>query len=127
MAGEMTVRIRLGPHVVERMQEICEYLNLSPAAFAAYAVEQEVNRQELNRIKDEITIQEIGKYILKEGQSLNIDVEVEGDGGPLSLATCQMCLRDFTSPTGGVEGPTFCRECLSLAKGGDFSKVAIGE
>ena len=125
MAAGTPIRFQLNPRLTERVQAVCEYLNLTPEGLAEYALEQEVTRQEVYKIRDEITIQEIGKNILGEGQSLQIQVGDDNDELTRHLTTCQMCLKEFNQPLDPVDGPLFCRNCLDMAKGGDFSKLEV--
>ena len=115
-----TIRIDVEGKLRERMSDVCDYLNVSPESFTEYAIEQEITRQEIHRIKDEITIQEINRNILNEGQSLQIPLDEEHEALYRHLHTCQMCLREFDRPLVTVQGPLFCDQCLALAKGGDF-------
>ena len=82
MAAGIPIRFKMSPHLAERVRAVCEYLNLTAEGLAEYALEQEVTRQEVYKIRDEITIQEIGKNILGEGQSLHIQVRDENDEYP---------------------------------------------
>ncbi|MCH8881953.1 MAG: hypothetical protein IIA41_00485 [SAR324 cluster bacterium] len=125
MAAGIPIRFKMSPHLAERVRAVCEYLNLTAEGLAEYALEQEVTRQEVYKIRDEITIQEIGKNILGEGQSLHIQVRDENDELNRHLTTCQMCLQEFKHPLDKVDGPLFCRDCLDMAKGGDFSKLDV--
>lgn len=117
------IRIDVEGKLAQRMGEVCEQLNVSPESFAGYAIEQEVTRQEIRFIKEEITIQEINRNILGDGQSLQLPLEEENEALFLHMHTCQMCLREFDRALADVQGPLFCSECMELARGGDFSKV----
>jgi hypothetical protein len=86
-------------------------------------LEQEITRQEIRFIKDEITIQEINRNILSRGQSLQLPLDEENEALYRHLHTCQMCMREFDRPLVSVEGPLFCNDCMGLARGGDFSVV----
>ena len=125
MAADTKLTLPATRSLMVRIREACANLRMTPIAFIEYAVEQELNRQEIIRVKDEIAIQEIDRHILEDGQSLSVEVGglADADG---HATICQMCLREFRSPVAGVEGPIFCNECLSMARGGDFSKVQIG-
>ena len=118
-----SIRIDLEGKIAERMDDVCEFLRVTPESFVNYAVEQEITRQEIRQIKDEITIQEITRDILGNGQSLQIPLGEEEEALYRHLHTCQMCLREFDRPLVNVEGPLFCEQCLALAKGGDFTEV----
>jgi len=122
MSQELAVKIHLRGSLAERVGNICAQLELTPAGFAEYALEQEVTRQEIYKIRDEITIQEIDRHILGKGQTLNIPLAEEDRALP-RLATCQMCMHEFESPPGRVEGPLLCEDCLAMARGGDFSSL----
>jgi hypothetical protein len=116
-----SIQIELRHELIERAEELCQYLNIDLESLAEYALEQEITRQEIRRIKDEITIQEINRNILGGGQSLNVLLREEHEALYRHFHTCQMCLREFDRPLVSVEGPLFCDDCLALAKGGDFS------
>lgn len=107
--------------MAQRLNSISEYLQIPAEGFATYAIEQEINRQEINRLKDEITIQEINNNILGKGQSITIHMVDENKELNRQISTCQMCLAEFDRPLDRVEGPLFCDDCLALAKGGDFT------
>ena len=122
MSQELAVKIHLRGSLAERVRIVCGQLDLTPEGFAEYALEQEVTRQEICKIKDEITIQEIDRHILGQGQTLNIPL-AEEDAALPRLATCQMCMHEFESPQSRVEGPLLCGDCLAMARGGDFSSL----
>ena len=115
------MQINLEPQMAQRLNSISGYLQISPAGFLEYAIEQEIARQEIHRLKDEITIQEINKNILGDGQSFPIQLVNENKELNRQISTCQMCLVEFDQPLDLVEGPWFCDDCLALAKGGDFT------
>jgi predicted transcriptional regulator len=122
MSDEVALRLQIRGTLAQRVEEICDQLQLTPEGFAEYALEQEVTRQEIHRIKDEITFQEINRHILGEGQTLNVPLAEEEEALP-RLETCQMCMREFERPVEQVEGPMFCSDCLAMARGGDFSSL----
>ena len=115
------MQINLEPRMAQRLNSISGYLQISPEGFLEYAIEQEIARQEIHRLKDEITIQEINKNILGDGQSFPIQLVNENKELNRQISTCQMCLVEFDQPLDLVEGPWFCDDCLALAKGGDFN------
>ena len=116
--------IDIDGRVRARMEEVCNLLHLSEDDFVKFAIENEIMRQEIHLVKDEITIQEINKNVLGQGQSLNFSLVEDNVELNRQVSTCQMCLREFGRPLDRVEGPMFCDDCLGLARGGDFSKVA---
>lgn len=118
-----SLRVEVDGKLAERMSDVCEQLKISPEVFAGYSIEQEVTRQEIRFIKDEITIQEINRNILGGGQSLQLPLEAENEALYQQLHTCQMCLREFDRPLVNVEGPLFCNDCMELARGGDFTGI----
>jgi hypothetical protein len=122
MSRDLAMKIHLRGSLAERVGSVCGQLELTPEGFTEYALEQELTRQEINRIKDEITIQEIDRHILGQGQSLNVP-SAEEDAALPRLSTCEMCMREFESPPNRVEGPLLCGDCLAMARGGDFSSL----
>jgi hypothetical protein len=122
MRDELAVKVHLRGSLAQRVGEVCAHLELTPEGFAEYALEQEVARQEIHKIKDEITIQEIDRHILGAGQTLNIPLAEEDAAFP-RLATCPMCMHEFERPAAHVDGPLFCEDCLAMARGGDFSSL----
>jgi hypothetical protein len=122
MSRQLALKIHLRGPLAQRVEEVCAQLELTPEGFVEYALEQELTRQEIYKIKDEITIQEIDRHILGQGQTLNI-TSAEEDAALPRLATCQMCMHEFERPADLVEGPLFCEDCLAMARGGDFSSL----
>jgi len=118
-----SIRVEVEGKLEERINDACNQLNVSPENFARYAIEQEVTRQEIRFIKDEITIQEINRNILGDGQSLQVPLEAENEALYRHIHTCQMCLREFERPLINIDGPIFCNECMDLARGGDFTAL----
>ena len=108
-------------NMLARMKSVCDYLQLSPDGLMHYAIQQEITRQEIHMVKDEITMHEIDRNVLGSGQSLPVRIIEENDELTRHIATCQMCLKEFREPNESVEGPLFCADCLEMAHGGDFT------
>jgi hypothetical protein len=107
-----TIKVKAGHHLMERIEEICRYLEVTPAHFIEYALASELTRQEAHRVKEDIALEEIRRNILGAGQSVGLAPEQEYD----DTTQCQLCLKPIPRKE-GVEGPLLCEECLSLAKG----------
>ena len=114
-APVFTIKVKAGRNLMERIQEICKYLEVSPANFIEYAIDNELHSQEVHKVQDDIAIEEIRQNILGSGQVLTFAPEEED----ADYDVCELCMKHF--PKGKeVEGPLLCDQCLSLAKGGDM-------
>ena len=108
----VTIRLQVGQHLVERIQEMSRYLDVTPANFIEYAIQSELGHQEQQRRQEHLTLDQLRQRVLEAGQGVSIHLDEESD----EHTTCQLCLRVI--PRGrGVEGPTLCDACYALAKG----------
>ena len=113
----VTIKVRTGRKLMDRIEAACRYLDVTPANFIEYAIEGEVGRQEKNQLKENITLEEIRSNILGVGQSLTI-IEEEG----AEVTNCQLCLKEIPWRD-DVEGPILCEDCHSLAKGANITPL----
>ena len=115
----VTIKVRSGRKLMDRIEATCRYLDVTPANFIEYAIEGELRRQEKNQLKEDITLEEIRHNILGVGQSLSL---VEEEGG--EVTNCQLCLKEIPGRD-DVEGPVLCEDCHSLARGANLT--ALGQ
>lgn len=113
----VTIKVRSGRKLMDRIEAACRYLDVTPANFIEYAIEGELRRQEKNQLKEDITLEEIRHNILGVGQSLSL---VEEEGG--EVINCQLCLKEI-SWRDDVEGPVLCEDCHSLARGANLTAL----
>ena len=123
MDSLVRIRVKLKKSVLARLKELAAAFDLSREEFIQIAVDNELKRRQIERLREEIALAEIDQKILAKGQALTVPVR-EGIGAvAATAATCELCLAEIPAPPVGVAGPLFCDECLKLAKGGDFSKL----
>lgn len=108
----VTIRIQLGRPLLERIEEAGAQLDVSPAGFMQFAIENELARQEADRMEERAALEALHAGVLAGGQSLSIHHDAE----PSGLATCQLCLREIAHAA-RVEGPLLCDRCYALAQG----------
>ncbi len=118
-APSYTIKVKVGSALMERIENACGYLEVSPARFLQFAIENELHRQEVNRIKEEIALEEIRQNILGAGQTISFGIEEDEEAGS---AHCQLCLKRVARRH-HVDGPLLCDECYRVAKGGDLETV----
>lgn len=112
-APAMTIKIRAGHRLMERIQEASRGLDIAPADFIEFAIENELSRQESQHELEEAALAKLRQEVLAAGQAVSIHSDDESD----ETETCQLCLRVMPRST-AVEGPLLCEDCLRLAKGG---------
>ncbi|MCH7477719.1 MAG: hypothetical protein IIA14_06420 [SAR324 cluster bacterium] len=117
------IRVKLKKSVLARLKELAAAFDLSREEFIQTAVDNELKRREVERVRGEIALLEIDRNILAQGQTLSVPVAEAAGASTPATATCELCLAEIPSPPVGVAGPLFCDECLKLAKGGDFSQL----
>lgn len=111
MAAPMiTIKVKAGQQMMARIKKACEYLEVKPASFIEFAINNELERHETQAIREDITLEEIHKGIMATGQSLEIHTDEE------DLSACELCLTPIETPR-KVEGPLLCEDCLELARG----------
>ena len=120
------IKVKLKKSVLARVKELATAFDLSREEFIQTAVDNELKRREVERIREEIALAEIEKKILAKGQTLSVPVPEAAGASTPATATCELCLAEIPALPVGVAGPFFCDECLRLAKGGDFSKLEEG-
>lgn len=113
------VKTDIPEEVLERLDELAAAADESRAEFLRAAIENEVRRREVDKLREEIAILEINEKILKKGQSVTLD----DPGGPEAARYCQLCLTELAPQPRPFDGPAFCSDCLALARGGDFSTI----
>ena len=91
----------------------------SRSAFIHDAIENELRRQQVAKVKEEIAMLEINQTILAEGESVPVADDEFSPGDSARVVRCEMCQKILPSPP-PVDGPLFCESCLSIAKGGRF-------
>lgn len=109
-ASLITIKVKAGIQMMDRIKKVCKDLEVKPANFIEFAIENELQRHETQAIREDITLEEIRKGILATGQSL----EIHADGEDQSA--CELCLTPIETPR-KVQGPLLCDDCLELAKG----------
>jgi hypothetical protein len=108
----VTLRIRLRQALLQRVEALGAELDVSPAGFIEFAIENELGRQEATRMEEQAALEQLQASVLATGQSLSIQHDAEAD----ELVTCQLCLRAI--PRGStVDGPLLCDGCYALARG----------
>lgn len=108
----MTIKIRAGHRLMERIQAAGRGLDLTPAQFVEHAIESELARQENSAQVEGRTLAALQQNVLDAGQAVSVHHEAETG----EHATCQLCLKVIPD-TPGVEGPLLCTECYNLAQG----------
>ena len=116
------VSFNISQALLQRLEEIAQYMNVSIDSLVEFALEREIHRKEVQRVKDEISIEEIRLNILREGETADAAVI---DAASLNLDThnCELCGTSFFKPLQWVDGPVFCESCLRLARGGAFELI----
>ncbi|MBI3992434.1 MAG: hypothetical protein HY342_04105 [Candidatus Lambdaproteobacteria bacterium] len=116
------VSFSMSKALLERLEDIARYLNVPVDSLVEFAVEREVRRKEIERVKDEISEEEIRLNILPRGES--IAPQLDGEAAlDLNAHNCELCGTFFFHHLREVEGPIFCDGCLKLAKGGEFELI----
>lgn len=112
-APAVTIRVKAGHRLMERIQEASRRLDVSPGNFIEFAIENELSRQESELAHENQTLSALQQRLLNEGQLVTIhkDEMVEEHE-----EVCALCLRPVTGES-GVEGPLLCDSCHALAKG----------
>lgn len=106
----ITIKVKAGAQLMNRIRKVCQDLEVKPANFIEYAIESELQRCENEALREDITLEEIRKGILAQGQSIEIHI------GEEDFSACELCLTPIETPR-KVEGPLLCDDCLELAKG----------
>jgi hypothetical protein len=109
----VTIKVQAGARLMERIQAVAEYLDVRPANFVEFAIENELSRQESQHALEQAALVQLREEVLASGQA----VTIHNDDEPGDHDTCQLCLRTMPRST-GVEGPLLCDDCHRLAKGG---------
>ena len=111
-APKTTIKIQLHPGLKQRVEALSRYLDVPPDKFIAYAVEEELGRQERDLGQEQRLLEEVRRKVLATGQSVSLsdpDEAAEHD-------TCAFCLRVI--PRGPrFDGPVLCDSCFALAQG----------
>ncbi len=119
----VTIKLKIPRELLERLDALAATAGMSRSDFVRSAIEAEVKRREIEKIREDIAILEIDSRILKDGQSVRID----GIGDPRAEQAgeilCELCHTSLPAAAGAFQGPKFCEDCLALAKGGDFSSL----
>jgi len=108
--------------LLERLADIARYMQVPVDALVEFALERELRRKEIQRVKDEISIEEIRLHILREGESVE-PVLTEEAAMDMHAHNCDLCGTFFFQNLPRVDGPVFCDSCLKLAKGGEFELI----
>ena len=108
----VTIRIRFPQAELDRIEAEGRRLDLSPAGFVQYAIENELARLEAAHLEEQAALDALGAAVLSGGQAARIVTDVE----PGSMANCQLCLREIPQAA-PVEGPLLCDACYTLAQG----------
>lgn len=107
----VTIRVRAGHRLMERVQECARHLEITPSSFIEYAIESELSRQESDRAHEHRTLDALQRNVMASGQSVSLHHDDEGPDHD----TCQLCLRPM--PRGaGVDGPLLCDDCHALTR-----------
>ena len=109
----VTIKVKAGFALMTRIREVCSYLDVTPANFIEYAIQNELHAQENHRIKEDIALEEIRKGVLASGQSMEAGGDDEGE----ALSVCELCLSPVEKPLKEVQGPLLCDNCMALARG----------
>ena len=112
-APAVTIRVKAGHRLMERIQEACRRLDVSPGNFIEFAIENELSRQETASAQENQTLSELQQRLLNEGQLVTIHKDEMDDQHE---DVCALCLREIPA-TSHVEGPLLCDSCHALAKG----------
>ena len=121
MSRIITMRVKLGEPLAEKVEQLANSEGTTVNQWLVEAVETKIRETELNELRMEIALQEINREVLSGGQELkafSFD-DMLADGSDV----CQMCLKEIVMIPGGVDGPSFCTNCLEIAKGADFSNI----
>ncbi len=114
MAGRfVTIKVKAGIALMKRIHEVCSYLEVTPANFIEYAIQNELQAQEAHRIKEDIALEELRSRVLASGQSMEAPAEEAQENAPV----CELCLAPVEKPRRKIQGPLLCDNCLDLAKG----------
>lgn len=118
------LRIPISRKLLKRMDDAIRELGITRKQFAQEAITRELNRLEIQMVKEEIALHEIQKRLMAEGQSVRIEF---GEDSLLAAGEvqCDLCCKLISRPVDQVEGPYFCGECLEVAKGGDFTHLEL--
>jgi hypothetical protein len=119
-APSTTIKIQAGHKLMERIQAVSGYLDVTPANFIEYALEAELSRQESHARLEHAALEELRGSVLAVGQSVSIHDDAEHAEHDI----CQLCLRVMVPRGQGVEGPLLCEECYQIAKGDRAPRVA---
>ncbi len=123
MGNLISLKIRMNRSLVERLDDVSRERGIARDEIVFQAVEKELRRLEIEKVKEEITEIEIGKNILADGQSLNVPLS-DDQSTPIRMGVnCDLCMKEMKPPHTQFEGPFFCADCMEMAKGGDFSKL----
>lgn len=115
-AALVTIKVKAGENLMKRIRKVCQDLDVLPANFIEFAIENELQRQESQTLREDITLEEIRQGILGPGQTMHIHTEDEGP------SVCELCLTPLETPK-QVQGPLLCDNCLELAKGPVLEKA----
>ena len=110
-APAVTIRVKAGPRLMERIRAASTRLDMSPGNFIELAIESELSRQEDASDREHITLAQLQNRLLARGQTVTLEGPGEDDQD-----ACQLCLRPVPAPV-QVEGPLLCDSCHALAKG----------
>ena len=112
----ITIKVKAGEQLMERIKKVCKELEVVPANFIEFAIENELQRHETQALREDITFEEIRQGILDQGQSLEIQMDDE------EMSACELCLTPIETPR-KVHGPLLCNDCMELAKGPNLDAV----
>ncbi len=114
--------VNISKALMERLQDIARYTHVPIESLVEFALEREIRRKEVQRIKDEISIEEIRQQVVNSSDT--VYPEANGDASlDLNAHNCELCGSLFFKRLKGVDGPIFCDNCLALAKGGEFDDL----
>lgn len=116
-----SAKVKLSKELLRRVDVAAAAAGMVRREVIENAVSRELRRIEIEMVRDEITRLEIGRRVLAAGQTLAADAELDSAGpSQAEPLRCELCTEEIAAANLKVDGPLFCRECLAIAKGGDF-------
>ena len=120
---------------MQRIREVCEYLDVSPAHFIEYAIENELENQEENRIVDVVALEEIRKSLPDKLKvyDMAIDMADPGKDGAQKALARAMAMYEFCLPFDADEicgkdcGPKFQKLAKDMPASIDMVSLPVFE
>ena len=117
MSRTKTFRLKIDKVILDRLEEAARIDGETLNSWMVDSLRNQLRLWEIDRVRDAIALEEIEREVLFKGQEAS---PVDGASG---IGHCEMCLKEFVPDPENVDGPKFCRKCMEISRGGDFSEL----